>query len=262
MLQRERALFAIAVALVTVVAVVAGGTVLPASAQTGNESTTAEEPAESTTITVSASGQASGQPSEAVIRIESAATADSPADAAERLAENTSQLRDALAEAGIDSENLQTIYYSIDGIRDDSDLPGPRPEQATSENTTYRARQGFEIEVDNTSRLGELIDVAVANGATAVRGVEFQLSEENRSELRQQALEQAMGDARVQAETLAGTESLSITGVESISSGQPFFGAARALETSDAAGGGATMVESGPVTVEVTVTVIYEAEER
>jgi len=47
--------------------------------------------------------------------------------------------------------------------------------------------------VTNTSRVGELVDVAVANGATGVRNVEFTLSEESQSELRNQALEEAMG---------------------------------------------------------------------
>jgi len=246
-----RRLLVLATVAVTVFALV-GSTATLASAQAANEPTNA------TTVTVSASGEASGEPDVAVLQIESAATADTPSAAADRLASNTSQLRAALSETGVETDQRRTIYYSLDEVRPSVEMSVPRPPDNTSENVTYRARQGFEITVENTSRIGELVDVAVANGATAVLDVQFQLSAANRSQLRQQALEDAMGNARAQAETLARSESLSIVGVRSIAASDPFFGPVRTFE---AAGGGAgTAIESGPLSVEVTVTVAYEAE--
>lgn len=223
--------------------------VAPAGAQVANEST-------NTTITVSASGQASDEPNTAVLRLESAATAESPGQATERLANNTSQLRSALTAAGLTADEIRTIYYSVDEVRPPVEIPRPGP--STDGPTTYRAQQGFEITVANTSRVGELVDLAVENGTTSVLGVEFRLSAENRSQARQAALEAAMADARAQAEILAGSESLEIVGVQSISAGEPFFGPVRAFET--AGGGAGTTIDSGPVSVEVTVTVTYTAD--
>jgi len=240
----------LALAGLTVFALLAVPTA-PVAAQAGND-TAANE----TTITVSASGQASEEPNTAVLRLESAATADSPGQATERLANNTSRLRSALTEAGLAADDVRTIYYSVDEVRPTVELPRPGP--SADGPVTYRARQGFEITVNNTSRVGELVDIAVENGTTSVLGVEFQLSDENRGQVRQAALEAAMDHARAQAETLAGSESLDIVGVQSISAGEPFFGPVRAFETAD--GGAGTTIESGPVSVDVTVTVTYEAE--
>lgn len=264
----QRALLAVGAAVLTVVAFAGVPMVGTVGAQAGNDSTPTDTPAdtpteppaepaaESTRITVSATGQASADPDVVVVRVESAATADSPADATDRLAANASRLRSALTEAGVASDAVRTTDYSIEEGRPGFETPvqGP-PGQAG--NVSYRAVQGFEIEVSNTSRAGDLVDVAVANGATSVRGVAFTLTTENRSELRQTALERASESARRQAETLAGAESLTITGVDSITASEPFFGPAATFESADAAAG--TTIDGGPVSVEVSVTITYEA---
>jgi len=248
---QTRRLLTIATVALTVGAVFLAGSIGPVSAQAGNDSTAA-------TVTVSANGDASGEPNTAVVRIESAATGDSPSEASDRLANNTTRLREALTEAGVSSEQLRTISYSLDEVRSDAEIPrSPRGED-DARPVIYRARQGFEITLDDTSRAGELVDRAVANGATSVLGVEFRLSDDSRSQLRQQALEDAMGNARSQAETLAATESLEITGVRSISTDEPFFGPVRAFDSVD--GGAGTTIDGGPITVGVTVRVTYEAE--
>lgn len=205
-----------------------------------------------TTITVSATGDVQAEPDVAVLHLESAATADGPQTATDRLAANVSQLRDALQQAGVSEDQIRTTDFNL---YDESDRGGPQ--QATNE-TRYVARQRIAVDVENTSRVGNLVDVAVANGATGVRGVEFTLSEGVESDLRNQALEEAMGSARTQAETLAATEDVRITGVKSISAGdggpRPFVSQdVAALEESG------TQIDSGPVTIRATVQVTYNA---
>lgn len=205
-----------------------------------------------TTISVSATGDAQAEPDVAVLNLESRATAEDPRAATEKLAANVSQLRSALLEAGVSEDQIRTTDYNL---YEEPDRGEPR--QAANE-TRYVAQQGIAVDVENTSRVGSLLDVAVANGATGVRNVEFTLSEETQSDLRNQALEEAMGSARTQAETLAATEDVQITGVESISAGddgpRPFVSQdVAALEESG------TQIDSGPVTVRATVKVTYNA---
>lgn len=289
MYSQHRALLAVCLAALTIVAFTGALPVGTVGAQAGNDATetatetpsqtetdtpnqTATEtdtptetetdtPAatESTTITVSATGQASAEPDVAVLRVESVARADSPADATAQLAANASNLTSALSEAGLADEAVRTTDYSIEEVRPGFEGPGQGPPNGQADTVSYRATQGFEIEVSNTSRAGEIVDVAVASSASSVRGVEFRLTSENRSDLRQTALERAAGSARTQAETLAGAESLTITGVDSISTGEPFFGPDAAFESADAGG---TTIDGGPVSVEVSVTITYEAESR
>lgn len=217
----------------------------------------AESPAKS--ITVSASGVAETSPDEAVVSVAVVATGDNASAVRERLAENASRLRDALADAGIAEDQIRTEHYDIEHER-----RKPRP---TSEGgkerpeTQYRGVHAFEITLSNTSKAGEVIDVAVANGADRIEDIRFTLSEEKRRQLRQTALEDAMENARSQGDTLATEANLSITGVHAVSTTERGY---RPYETTVAAaqsGGGGTSIESGPVTVRTQVRVVYNATE-
>lgn len=223
-----------------------GGTAAPQVNATNDTTATG------TTISVSATGDAQAEPDVAVLHLESAATASEPRNASDRLAANVSRLRAALLEANVSEDRIRTTAYDL---YDESDRGGPERDVNESR---YVARQTIAVDVSNTSRVGTLVDVAVANGATGVNGVEFTLSEESQSELRNQALEEAMGSARTQAEALAATESIEITGVESISTDsdgpRPF-----AQDELAAATEADTQIDSGPVTVRATVHVTYNA---
>lgn len=216
------------------------------SAQAGNAA------GPTTTISVSASGDAEAEPDVAVLNLEARATGDDPQTATERLATNVSQLRTSLLEAGLSEDQVRTTGFNV---FEASNRGEPRP---ASEETRYVAQQRIAVDVENTSRVGSLLDIAVANGATGVQNVEFGLSEDTEAALRNQALEAAMGSARTQAETLAASENLEITGVRSISSGadgpRPLSsqGVAAARESG-------TQIDAGPVTVRASVRVTYNA---
>ena len=68
-----------------------------------------------------------------------------------------------------------------------------------------------------------------------------------------------MSDARSQADTLASNGDLTITGVQSVSTGHVNVRPYRAELTADAAGGAGTDIDSGPVTVTASVSVSYNA---
>src|SRR5687768_363614 len=63
------------------------------------------------------------------------------------------------------------------------------------------SRNLVEVRLDEISRVGEVIDIAVTSGVNSVQGVRFDLK--NRAELEREALKRATTDARMRAEAAA-----------------------------------------------------------
>jgi uncharacterized protein YggE len=94
-----------------------------------------------------------------------------------------------------------------------------------------------------------------------VQYFEFTLSEATRTELREEAIANAMGDARTQADAIARNGELHVTSVASVDATQRNFTPVR---YEMAAGDGAaneptTSVDLGDVSVEYAVEVTYNA---
>lgn len=227
-----------------------------ANSATLSEDATVSAHGDNASIQVSASGEVSAAPDMAVIRLAVVSTADSADAARNQVAEEVASLRAALEEMGVADDQVRTTYFDISPIHEET--------ETGSEIAGYRAAHGFEIQVDVESdelgtRTGAIIDTAVQNGANQIDGIQFTLTEETRRELREQALELAMTNARDEAEFLATTSDLTVTGIHSIASAdvgvQPF---GMNLRESTAASG-ATVIEPGPVSVSATVSVTYRA---
>lgn len=204
------------------------------------------------TIQVAASGEAATQPDQAIVRVAAVARADDADVVRQRLARNASQVRDALADLGLADDQVRTVAYSID--QQYRDRAGERVPDG------FEAVHAFEITLSNVSRAGEVVDAAVENGAQRVDGVELTLSEELRREIRAEALRDAMANARADADVIAESANLTITGVHTASTGDLSYSPVRAemLEADDA-GMVQTEIESGPVTVTAQVQVTFNA---
>jgi uncharacterized protein YggE len=243
-----RELSAIALGALLVLSVLTvGGTAVQSQAiqAAGNHTANA-------TISVSGSGAVTTEPDQAVVFVAVSARADTAADATSQLATNVSTLRSALEDAGLDADDVQTTDFQVFETQRD-----PGAERRGGNATVFVARQGFELTVDDPDDAGRIVDVAVGNGTDTVRGVTFTLSEDRRQELRATAIDRAVGDARDQADALADSTGLTIQNVKSVSTSDArVFAAERAVADS----GAGTDIDSGPVTVTVTVDVTYRAE--
>ncbi|MDY6819312.1 MAG: SIMPL domain-containing protein [Halobacteriales archaeon] len=207
----------------------------------------------SQTIAVGATGQVSADPNQAILRVAVVTTGGDAPTARQRLAENVSRMREALAAMGIGEDQIRTSFYDLDRDR-------RPPREGGEEQLQYRATHAFEITLDDTETVGQAIDTAVENGATRIDGVEFTLSESTRRELRNQALTDAMANARTQANTLARTGNLTVTGVAEIRTADASVVSFRTEAFAADAGG--TAIDSGPVTVRATVQVVFNATRR
>lgn len=249
-MQRTLRTFALPVAIAALVLM--AGCLAPLQAGGGTGPSNQVSDAESgRSITVSGSGEVTADADLAVITVAVTATASSADDARAQVASRSEQMRQALRDAGVPDDAVSTTYFRV----------GPQYDYSGQERnmTGYQAVHAYTVEVA-PDEAGEVIDVAVGNGASEVQQVTFTLSDEARADVREEALNAAMDAARADADTLAEATDLSITGVRAVSTtgGYQPVDTRVAYESADGASGG-TSFEPGPVTVTATVTVTYDA---
>jgi hypothetical protein len=203
-----------------------------------------------TTISTTGTGSVDAESDLAVVSVAVVATAETADDARGQVAADVERMRTALRGAGVPDDAVTTTSFAVYPEYDYRD--GERTERG------FRAIHSFRIETQ-PARAGEIVDVAVGNGATEVHGVSFTLEEETRAALRAQAIERAVTAARADADAMAGAAGLSVTTVETMSTSGGFTPVER-FDMAESAGGDArTTLEPGPVSVSVTVSVTYRA---
>ncbi|MFB6195303.1 MAG: SIMPL domain-containing protein [Haloplanus sp.] len=219
--------------------------------------TSTPTPQQESTIQVAGSGSADAEPNQAVVQVSVVATADDAVTARQRLAENTTRMRRALRDIGIDDDQILTQRYDLY-----RDRRRPR-EEGAEPRIRYRASHDFRITITEPDRVGKVIDTAVQSGATEIDDVRFTLSTDLRRQLERQARSAAMADARSKARSLAADANLTITGVRVIQTTgddapRPVEEGTRVATATPTEAAGSDL-ESGPVTVTTTVRVVYEA---
>jgi len=205
-------------------------------------------------ISVAATGSADASPDQAVVRVAATAEGNSSAAVRDALAADAEALRTALDELGVDYE---TAEYAVREV-DDRDRRPPREERPSTP-AEYRGVHAYEVTLDDPGEAGSVIDAATDAGAE-VTDVELTLSEEERTELREDAIRAAMSDARSQADTIAAAGDLRVTNVATVDASQGRYVPVR-YEAADAGGGAApeTVISEGDVSVTYRVEVTYNA---
>jgi uncharacterized protein YggE len=244
----------LALAAAVVLTVGAAGTVLAMGSTGAQPAQQTTDGGSGQTITVAGDGSASTQPDQVVLRFAVTAEGDDPAAIRSELASGASDLRSALSEADVADDSVETAGYSIE--------EPPRrvpPDERDGSRPELRGIHSFEVTLGDTDRAGAVVDAAADAGAE-VESVRFTLAEDTRETLRNEALDDAMGNARGQADTLASAGDLSVTGVASIdATNSNYRPVAYDRAEASAAAGGSTTIETGDVSVETTVRVVYQA---
>ncbi|MCU4740883.1 SIMPL domain-containing protein [Halobacteria archaeon AArc-m2/3/4] len=201
------------------------------------------------TIEVSASGRAETDPDRAIVHVGVEARGESADDVRSELVEGAESLRETFAELGIPEDDVQTANYRINERRQE---------------TGFEGVHAFRVTVDDVDRVGEIIDASVEAGADTVGRVNFTLQDETREALRDEALDDALANADEEADHIAGNREVEITATQSVSTTdvdvRPVRYDAAHEVADDGAAGQSTEIDSGPVTVSATVTVVYRFE--
>lgn len=127
------------------------------------------------------------------VEVTDASLANAQAEAARRMDAVVSRVK----AAGISPDDIRTTAYTINAQYDQSQaLRG------------YQVQNQVEVRTTNVSGLGALLDDVVSAGATRIFGIRFEAS--NVDELKSQARDQAMQNARAKADQLARTSGVAV----------------------------------------------------
>lgn len=207
---------------------------------------------EISTIRVQGDAQVQAKPDRVQIDIgvttQSADPQTSAAQNAEKAEKITQQLRSQLGQAG----EIKTIGYSLNPT-----YTYPR-EGGEPKITGYTATNTIQVQTDDLSQTGKIIDTAVKAGANQIQSLRFMLKDE--TEVQAQALREAAAKARKKADALAAALNVKIVRVVHVEEGGeraiPFQ--ARTYSAEMAKMDASTPVEAGTIEVSATVTLTLE----
>ena len=212
-----------------------------------------QPPAQVQGISVSGTGEASGAPDLALVELGVSAEGKTVKEARDTAATAMNDVLDALKGDDVAEKDVQTRQFRIE--------PEYEYPDGTQELIGYRVTNIVEVKVRDLDRVGEVIDdVAKAGGDVAqVQGLSFTIEEPD--ELRAQARQKAMADARARAESLAELAGVKLG--KPISVTESTGASPVAFREAAPMGQGveeATPIEAGELEISVTVDVLFAIE--
>lgn len=227
------------------------GLATPAAAQTP------EQPRSG--ITVVGEGQVAVKPDVAYITLGVQTTGATAQAAMQENANRMTQVIDRIRALGIPDQDIQTSSVDLWPVySDQSGRPEPMLQQEdTPRITGYRASNNVRITISDVSQAGTILDGVVDVGANTISGIQFSVKDD--SQAKQQALAQAITQARQKADAIAQSLGVSITSVSLVQ--EEFSGgivAPRMAMAQDAAAGTPIMTGELEVTARVQVTYSFQ----
>lgn len=198
-------------------------------------------------ITVIGEGVIKATPDQAWVSIGVESRSKVSKDAQQRNADVMSAVMQKIMSFGIPKDAIKTTAIDLQLEFD----------YANGKQTTrgYVARNTVEVRVDELTKLGDVLDAAVASGATAIHGVRFDVKERDKSEA--SALQAAVKNGLSKAQAVASAAGRGVDRImkieEQFSGGRPPMPMFR--EVAMAQAGGATPVAPGELEIRAQVSV-------
>jgi uncharacterized protein YggE len=200
-------------------------------------------------ITVLGSGESHARPDVGFVSVGVVNDGKTAQETSAENAKQTQQVVAALRKAGVAEKDIQTSGYSVQPIYKNNDYSQGIAGYRVSNNVRAIARK--------LNTLGSLIDIALEAGANNVQGVGFGL--EKRQGAEDEALIEAVADARRKAEIIARAAGLRIVGVREISAA-PNQGPRPMMAMESFRGGmaAATPIQPGELDISAQVTAVFD----
>lgn len=205
------------------------------------------------TLNVNGTGQIFLSPDIAYIYIGVHTEEPTAADAVTANNEETQRVIEALKVAGVEAKDIRTTNFSIWP----NQQYGPDGQPT---GTRYVVDNSVFVTVRELDNLGDLLDAAISAGANSINSIQFDVAD--RTDALKKAREEAVKDAKAQAQELADVAGMNLGEVQSIS----FYDSAPMpyLNSYGKGGGGAAVSEAaavpiqpGQLTLTVTVSMSY-----
>jgi len=215
------------------------------------ENVQVQPPTQATGISVSGTGDASGPPDLALLDLGVSTEGKTVKEARDAAAAAMDAVLGALEDDGVADEDVQTRQFRIE-----PEYEFPDGEQVL---TGFRVTNIVEAKLRDLDRVGEVIDDVAQAGGDVVQVQSLRFTIEEPEDLRAQARDDAVADARARAESLADLAGVKLGKPISINESaggpppSPFLEAAPARTGA----GEATPIQPGELEVSVTVDVTF-----
>jgi uncharacterized protein YggE len=225
---------------------VAGCSLTPGSSASEASSSTAA------TITVTGFGKARANPDRATVNVGVIVAEEDITHAVDESNEIIARITDAVRGFGVEKADIQTTNFSIWAEEQWNRETGLREEERL-----YRVESSLQINVNDTEKIGRILESSIASGANNVYGLNFGIQDP--SNLAAEARVRALDDARQRAKHIAQELGVTLGEVQravdiSGASVMPFFESTGY----DMGGGGAPPISEGSMTVAVSMEVTFE----
>lgn len=156
---------------------------------------------------------------------------------------------DALVALGVDPKDIQTSSFSIYPQQQ----YGPNGEIVGT--TIYNVDNTVNVTVRELTKLGEMLDSVVSQGANSINGIEFSL--QNKEEALKNARKLAIENAKVQAAEIAEAAGVTLgsiitVNINSLNTSTPMY------DRVAAQGGSEVPISAGQLAITVEASVTYE----
>lgn len=199
-------------------------------------------------IRVSGTGTVHGAPDTATFTVGINTLSEDVSEATRESNEAAQAIIDALMEAGVDEADVRTSSFNV--YREDR-----QNSDGEQQEPLYRVINSVSVTVRDTDSTGDLLSLALENGANQVNNLQFTLSDADG--LRAEARTLAVQDARERAEQLAeiaGVELGAPIFIEEFQGGGMPMSARQNFAFAEAA---SVPIEAGELSVTVDVTIVF-----
>jgi uncharacterized protein YggE len=208
-------------------------------------------------VWVTGQGEVTATPDLATLYLGVEAQADTVAEAQSQAIEAMDNVMAALTDNGVDEDDIQTQYFSIDQVtRWDDD----KDEQVV---TGYRVTNMVTVKIRDIDSVGAVIDAVAEAGGDYIRVSNIAFSVEDPSEYYEEARAEAMADAKEKAEQLADLAGIELGNPTYISEGTIYApviyrDAGMVMPVEEAA---STSISPGELEITLSVQVAYAIED-
>jgi uncharacterized protein YggE len=234
-------------ALIALLGTLVGGFAAGASAQEATPAASASGPG---TVSVSGHGSVLVPPDTASVVVGVDVIEKTLKEAQDSATKQMNAIVRALKAAGVKDEDIQTVNFSVNIMRnyDQSGTPGPI--------TGYEVMNQVNVTVRDLDQVGSLLDTVVSKGANSIYGISFYVADP--TDAASQARTQAVQDARAKAQELASAAGMQLGNVISISEGAGAVPPPMPYASAKAQGAGGAPIQAGTSEIAVDVQMTFE----
>jgi hypothetical protein len=131
--------------------------------------------------------------------------------------ENSNEVLAALLEHNLKEENIETTSYYLSPKRNWN------PVTQRYDVEGYKLTHTMKVTTEDTENVGEIINIAVNNGANGIGNIQFTLSDGLEKEVRAEALALAGQEAQTKAENIAQSLDIKIGKIKSVSENNYYY---------------------------------------